>query len=80
MPVLAFGDAGLGDVDAHLTAAGSVDEFCERAAPVDVHFQVEDRLFFGQVAEIGREKTFGETVGRNLGYHQRLRHFGELMQ
>ena len=72
VPVLAFGDAGLGNVDADLATIGSVDQFSERAAVVAVHFEIEYSLVFRQIAEIGREKTFGEAVGRNLRYHQCL--------
>lgn len=80
VPVLALGDAGLGDVDTHLPALGSVDELGKRAALVDVHLQVEHCLFLRQIRKIGREQALREAIGRNLGNHQRLRHFGKLMQ
>lgn len=49
VPMLALGDAGLGDVDAHLSAVEGVDKFGERTAGIDVHLQVEDGLFLGKV-------------------------------
>lgn len=49
MPMLAFGDTRLRDIDAHLSAVEGVDEFGERAASIDVHLQVEDGLFLGKV-------------------------------
>lgn len=49
VPMLTFGDAGLGDVDAHLSTVEGVDEFGERAALVNIHFQIEDSFFLGKV-------------------------------
>lgn len=49
VPMLTLGDAGLGDVDAYLSAVEGVDEFGERAAGIDVHLQVKDGLFLGKV-------------------------------
>ena len=37
VPMLALGDAGLGDVDAYLSTVEGVDEFGERAAGIDIH-------------------------------------------
>ena len=47
--MLALGDAGLGDVDAYLSAVEGVDEFGERTTLVNIHLQVEDGLFLGKV-------------------------------
>lgn len=80
VPMLTLCDAGLGDVDAHLPALGGVDELGERAALVDVHLQVEHGLFLRQIRKIGREQAFRKAVGWDFGNHQRLRHFGKLMQ
>ena len=49
MPMFSLGDTGLGDVDAHLSAVEGVDEFGERAALVNIHFQIEDSFFLGKV-------------------------------
>ena len=49
VPMLALGDAGLGDVDAYLSAVEGVDEFGERTTLVNIHLQVEDGLFLGKV-------------------------------
>lgn len=50
VPMLTFGDTRLRDVNAHLSAVEGVDEFGERTTLVNIHLQVEDSFFFGQVA------------------------------
>ena len=49
VPMLSLGDAGLGDVDAYLSAVEGVNQFGERSTGIDVHLQVEDGLFLGKV-------------------------------
>ena len=49
VPMLTFGDAGLGDVDAYLSAVEGVDQFGERSTWIYIHFQIEDGLFLGKV-------------------------------
>ena len=49
VPVLSFGYAGLGNVDAHLSALGGMDEFGEQSAVVAIHVEVEHGFFFGQI-------------------------------
>ena len=49
VPVFALGDAGFGDVDAHLSAVEGVNEFGEGTALINVHLEVEDGFFLGQV-------------------------------
>ena len=80
VPMLTLGDTGLGDVDAHLSAVEGVDEFGERTTLVNIHFQIEDSFFFGQVAQEGAIETLGKGVGRDLGNHQGLGHIGKLME
>lgn len=80
VPMLALGDTRLRDVDAHLSAVEGVDEFGERTTLVNIHLQVEDGLFFGQVAQEGAIETLGKGVGGNLGNHQGLGHIGKLME
>lgn len=80
VPMLTLGDTGLGDVDAYLSAIEGVDEFGERTAGINVHLQVEDGLFFGQVAQKGAIETLGKGVGGDLGNHQGLGHIGKLME
>ena len=80
MPMLSLGDAGFGDVDAYLSAVEGVDEFGERTTLVNIHLQVEDGLFFGQVAQEGAIETLGKGVGGDLGNHQCLGHIGKLME
>ena len=67
VPVLTFGDARLGDVDADLTAVEGVDQLCEAASVINVHLQWEGSLLIGQVAEVGAVELLGEAVGRNFG-------------
>ena len=80
VPVLALGDAGLGDVDAHLAAVQRVDQFRERAALVDVHLQVEYGLVFWQVRQERAVQTLGERISRDFGNQQRLGLVGKFME
>ena len=80
VPMLTLGDTRLRDVDAHLSAVEGVDEFGERTTLVNIHLQIEDSFFFGQVAQEGAIETLGKGVGRNLGNHQGLGHIGKLME
>ena len=50
VPMLALGDAWLGDVDTHLTSVERVHQLGERTTVVHIHFQVENSLFLGQIA------------------------------
>lgn len=60
VPVFTLGDAGLGDVDAHLATVGCFDKLGERASGVNVHLQVIDGFVGREVAEVGREESFGK--------------------
>ncbi len=80
VPMLTFGDTRLRDVDAYLSAVEGVDKFGERTPLVNIHFQIEDSFFFGQVAQEGAIETLGKGVGRDLGNHQGLGHIGKLME
>ena len=71
VPVFAFGDTGLGDVDAHLPYVGTFDQLGEGAAGVDVHLQREGDLLLGQVAEVGAVEGFGEGTFGNFGDDER---------
>ena len=73
VPVLALGDAGLGDVDAHLTGIEGVHQLGEGAAVVGVHLQSKGGFLVRQVAEIGAVELLGKGTRRNFGNHQRLR-------
>ena len=72
VPVLALGDAGLGDVDTYLTGVERVHQLGEGAAVVGVHIQSEGGFLVRQVAEIGAVELLGKAAGRNLGNHQGL--------
>lgn len=80
VPMLAFGDAGFGDIDADLSAFGGVEQFSEAASCVLVHLEVEDGFVCGEVAEVCAVELFGEAVCRNFRNHQGLRHLLELVQ
>lgn len=72
MPMLAFGDTRLGDVDAELSAVRGFEQFRERAARIAIHLQREDGFFFRQIRKIGRIELLGETIIRDLWHHKRL--------
>ena len=55
MPVLSFGDTRFGDIDRNLTTIQGMYQFGEATPVVYIHIQVEDGLFFGQIAQIGTE-------------------------
>ena len=70
VPVLALGNAGLGDVDAHLTGREGVDELGEGAALIDIHLEREGGFLVGQVAEVGAVELLGKAACGDLGDHQ----------
>ena len=72
MPMLAFGDAGFGDIDADLTTIQCMHQFRETAAVIDIHLQRECYFLFRQVAEVGRVEFLGEAVGGDLRNRQCL--------
>ena len=72
VPVLALGDAGLGDVDGDLAAIEGVDELGEGAAVVDVHLEREGDFLLGQVAEVGAVELLGKGALRDFRDHQGL--------
>ena len=80
VPVLALGNAGLGDVYADLTAVEGVDQLCEAATVIDVHLQREGGLLVGQVAQVGAVELLGKATCRNLRYHKCLRLLGKAFQ
>ena len=67
VPVLALGDAGLADVDAHLTGIEGVDQLGKGATVVHIHPEGEGYFLLGQVAEVGAVEFLGKAAGRNLG-------------
>ncbi len=80
VPVFAFGDAGLGNVDTHLPTIESMNQLSERAACIAVHLQVENRILFREVAEIGAIEPLGKRGRRHLRNQEGPRHIVELMQ
>ena len=64
MPVLAFGDSGLGDVDAYLTMGEGVEELGEAASCIYIHLVVIDGFLFGKVREISGHQLVAEATLR----------------
>lgn len=50
VPVLAFGDAGLADVDAHLATVQGVNQFSEATTVIHVHLQRESDFLLREIA------------------------------
>ena len=67
VPVLAFGDAGTGDIDGDLAAVEGVDQLGEGAAVIDIHLEREGHFLLGQVAEVGAVELLGKGALRDLG-------------
>ena len=80
VPVLALGDAWLGDIDAHLTCIEGMNQLCKRATVIHIHLQWESNFLLGQVAQICAIQLLSKAVFRNLRYHQRLRLLSETLQ
>ena len=71
VPMLAFRDARLGNVDAYLTAIQRVYQLGKRPARIHVHLQIENRLFFRQVAEECGHQAITQTVLRHFESRRR---------
>ena len=80
VPVLALGDAGLGDVDGDLAGIQGMHELGEGAAVIDIHLQREGHLLLGEIAQVGRIQLLCKAPVRNLRNHQRLGLVREGMQ
>ena len=52
VPMLAFGDTRLGDIDADLSAIQGVDQLRETASVIHIHLQGECHLLFRKIREI----------------------------
>ena len=78
--MLPFRDAGLRDVDGHLTGIVRMDQFGEGAAVIDIHLQGEGHLLLGKIAQVRGIQLLGEASGRALRDHQCLRLLSERMQ
>ena len=71
VPVLALGDTGLADVDAHLPAVGGMHQLREAAARVYVHLERVLEFVGREVCEVEREQLFRERPIRHLRHQQR---------
>ena len=80
VPVLALGDAGLGDVDGDLTCIERMDQLCKRASVIHVHLEREGGFFLREVAEVGAVEFLGEAAGGDLGDGEGLGLGGELVE
>ncbi len=80
MPVIALGDAMLGDIDAELTSIGGTDNLSEAAALVAVHFQIIDKLVRGKIGQPCavqlRDKRIGEVRHTERGADLRETFYG----
>ena len=68
VPVLALGDSGLGDIDAHLTMGEGVEELGEAASGIDIHLVVIDGFLLWEVAEIGGHELVAEAALREFNH------------
>ncbi len=59
MPMLSFRDAGLRDVDGHLTAVGGMHQLRKAAPVVAVHLHGILELLLGQVGQVQRKQLLG---------------------
>ena len=80
VPVLAFSDARLTDINANLSGVVSVYKLSEGATIIHIHLEREGGLLFGKVTEIRAVEFLGEGAGRNLGNHESLGLFGETLK
>ena len=64
VPMLALGDAWLGDVDADLTMGEGVEELGEAASGIDIHLVVIDGFLLWEVAEIGGHELIAKATLR----------------
>ena len=80
VPVLSLGDARTTDVDAHLTAVGSVYQFRKGATVVYVHLEGVLEFVGGQIGQVQGVKLLGKRAIRHLGHHERSRLCLELLQ
>ena len=72
VPVVALGDARLGDVHGDLPAAVRVHKLREGAAGVAVHLEGILEPLLGQVREVQREELLGKGALGHLGHQERL--------
>ena len=80
VPVLAFGNTGLRDIDAHLSTVSSVYQLGERATVVYVHLQSILKLVRRQIGQVQGIQLLGKAAVRHLGHHERSRLCLELLQ
>ena len=80
VPVLALGDAGLADVDAHLAAVGGMHQLREAAAVVAVHLHGILELVRRQIAQVQAEQLLGKAAIGHLGHEEGGRLLLELLQ
>ena len=80
VPMLAFGDAGLADIDAHLATVEGVDQLGKRATVIYVHLQRESHFLLREIREIRGVQLLGEAVTRDFWYHQGLRLSSETLK
>ena len=72
VPMLAFCDAWLADVDAYLAAVQSVNEFSERTSVVNVHLEWERDFLLRKVAQVCAVELLCKRVLWDLWDHEGL--------
>ena len=72
VPVLALGDAGLGNIDAYLTGIQRMNQLRKTTAVIHVHLEWEGGLLIREIREIRGVQFLGKATGWNLGDHQGL--------
>ena len=80
VPVLAFRDAGVGDVHAELAAGNGLQELRKAPAGIGVHLEREGHLFGRQIAQEGRIQLLREATGGDFRDKERLALLFELFQ
>ena len=72
VPMLAFGDAWLADIDRYLTTVQCVDKFSKRTSVVNIHLQWERDFLFWKITEICAVEFLCKRVLWDLRDHESL--------
>ena len=80
VPMLTFGDTGLGNVHAELPALFGFEQFRETAPCVHIHFQRKCHLFLRKVGQVHRIQLLLKASVGNFRHHQSLGLIVETMQ
>ena len=78
--MVALGDAGLGNVHAHLPALRRTEEFGERPAIINVGLQIVSETAQLVIAQKRRVELLGERAFRQIGHAERLAGVAEALE